>query len=50
MAFQANAFQICASTKPDQALQRRRARRREEVEARKRYEAALEVLELVEDK
>ena len=49
-AFQSNAFQICASTKPDIALQRRRAKRWEEIEARRRYEEALEVLEQVEDK
>jgi len=55
MAFQANAFQttayqICKNTKPDTALQRRRARRVEEIEARRRYDKALEVLEQVTDK
>jgi hypothetical protein len=48
-AFQSDAFQICASTKPDVALQRRRARRRqEEIDKRRQYEHAREVLELVE--
>jgi hypothetical protein len=48
-AFQSDAFQICASDKPDQALQRRKRRREEELEARRRYEQALEVLEQVKD-
>ena len=39
-AFQSNAFQICASTKPDIALQRRRKKRYEE-EIKRRYELTI---------
>ena len=49
-AFQSDAFQICASQiGEDIALQRRRAKRREELDIQRRYDAALEVLEQVTD-